>query len=336
MDQPSLKQKILFWIILGALSTFFAEVVAGSSQFPFFTLDGILIVFAVYSLHILVLSHILFNYGKPGFHAVFLSGMIFGMYEAYITKVLWAPGWGDATIVIGGVALVEFLVLVFFWHPLMAFMAPLFFAEALTSSGELAAGLPGSVRNFLGRHPYASAVTLAALAGFTKSLNSPSPEIALLSCVSNIAVVAGLAFAWSKTVGRKYALAQLLPDRKQGLLLLAALLALYVILGSVMNIQNLPGFGPQVLILAFYAVLFLLLFLSLKKQAGQAREETGPIAFPARLLLVASLVFTLTSIIAKPLLGQLLIPIVLLTWAIAVPLGLLASFLAIRDAISSR
>ena len=58
-----------------------------------------------------------------------------GFYEAVITKVLWAgymdatgPGFGTVL----GVALVEFLVLVFFWHPIFSFILPILTYEVIT------------------------------------------------------------------------------------------------------------------------------------------------------------------------------------------------------------
>ena len=52
-SQPPKWLKLLFWLILGALSTFFAEVVAGSDPFPYFHPWGILLVCPLYTLRIL-------------------------------------------------------------------------------------------------------------------------------------------------------------------------------------------------------------------------------------------------------------------------------------------
>jgi len=49
----SRRRKWFFWIILGALSTFFAEVTAGSTPLPFFSPAGLLLVFPLYFLHTL-------------------------------------------------------------------------------------------------------------------------------------------------------------------------------------------------------------------------------------------------------------------------------------------
>ena len=50
--------KLLFWIIVGCLSTFFAEVLAGSDMFPFFNLWGIMVLIPLYLLHTLILAYV--------------------------------------------------------------------------------------------------------------------------------------------------------------------------------------------------------------------------------------------------------------------------------------
>jgi hypothetical protein len=59
------------------------------------------------------------------------------MYESWITQVLWfgyggtgVPMWGD----ILGIGIGEFLILVFFWHPILAFVLPLLMFQTLALS----------------------------------------------------------------------------------------------------------------------------------------------------------------------------------------------------------
>ena len=91
---PSRKDKIFFWLILSALSTFFAEVISGSFIFPFTTVWGWIGVIPLYGLHLLVIGYWVFR-GRPKLWLLFIGGVIFGLYEAYITKVLWIPTWGE-------------------------------------------------------------------------------------------------------------------------------------------------------------------------------------------------------------------------------------------------
>ncbi|MDY6966681.1 MAG: hypothetical protein SVM80_12095 [Halobacteriota archaeon] len=66
---------------------------------------------------------------------LYLFGVIFALYESWITKVLWAgyidsAGPGLGTLL--GIGVAEFLVLVFFWHPIMSFVLPILVFEILT------------------------------------------------------------------------------------------------------------------------------------------------------------------------------------------------------------
>lgn len=107
----------------GILSTFYAEVVSGSMVNPLSNLFGILLTTPLYILHFSILSFIAFKYKKTSWLSLYLLGVLFGLYEAYITKVLWSPTW-DAMINVGGISIFETILLIGFWHPIMAFLIP--------------------------------------------------------------------------------------------------------------------------------------------------------------------------------------------------------------------
>ncbi|ALV62399.1 hypothetical protein ADU37_CDS07000 [Thermococcus sp. 2319x1] len=54
-------QRYTSWLILGALSTYFGEVITASTPFPFFTLPGLLITYPFYTLNILFFARIAFK-----------------------------------------------------------------------------------------------------------------------------------------------------------------------------------------------------------------------------------------------------------------------------------
>ena len=51
-----LRTKLFFWLILGTLSVFFAEVAGGSAPFPFYDAWGLYAVLPLYTLHIVFLA----------------------------------------------------------------------------------------------------------------------------------------------------------------------------------------------------------------------------------------------------------------------------------------
>ena len=145
----SFKNQLLFWLILACISTYFAEVFSGSDMFPFFHAWGLLVVVPLYGLHILLLGSLVYRSGEPRFSSLVFAGMIFGLYEAYLTKVLWDPPWGGALIV-AEIAPIETLVLVLWWHAWFSFIIPLLIAEKLFSgSTSLGRSLPGKLGDIL-------------------------------------------------------------------------------------------------------------------------------------------------------------------------------------------
>ena len=210
--RPLRRHKVLFWIILGAFSTFFAEVIAGSTPFPFFAPLGILIVFPLYFLHTLFFFSIIFSYGKPTLGSLYTAGLLFGMYEAYLTKVVWTSYSPDGPMLsIGGIAIFETLLLVLFWHSVLAFMLPLLIGETyLTKSKEIVGLLPEWIRK-RGRLLF---ILLLIWGGLFTSVNSPSLPISILSILSSGVVLLLLMVLWKKTGGDNYSMGELLPSRK--------------------------------------------------------------------------------------------------------------------------
>ncbi|MHC1609359.1 MAG: hypothetical protein ACXQS3_03970 [Candidatus Methanofastidiosia archaeon] len=340
--QPPRKLKFFFWIILGSLSVFFAEVVSGSDMFPFFRLWGLALEFPLYTLHILVLSYIVFNYGKPCFYTLFISGAIFGMYEAYLTKVLWTPSWGDPFISVAGIAAIEVILLVFFWHAFMSFIIPLFISESvLTNSRGIVNGLPNRIKSLFDsrKKSYILLLSCTVLFGIFQGLNSPSPMHSLLSGLSTTAVLLLLIYLWrNKTNGKKYNIQALLPNKREFSFLLALLVVMYILMGIVIRPEALPGLFPQLIIWLIYAGLFVLLFFHLRKSKKTALPKTtsSPISFSWKMVIILSLLFTISSVVNKFMLGDFRDIIMLLFWLIDCVIGILVFSLAVKDLVSAR
>ncbi len=133
MTLPPWKHKGFFWLLLAAYSTFFAEVFAGSDLFPFYHAWGLAVLVPLYGLHSLILTTLIYRYGRPRLFTLVFAGMLFGLYEAYMTKVLWHPDWGAVKLV-ADVAVVEVLVLVFWWHAWLSYLTPLILSERLLTA----------------------------------------------------------------------------------------------------------------------------------------------------------------------------------------------------------
>lgn len=136
-NQPHANGKkgvLLPMLLIGTLSMLFAEIFSGSSQAWFATGWGLLMTFPLYLSHVLFFLFIALKLKKISLPQLYVFGAIFSLYEAWITKVLWA-GYGDTGPMLGtvaGIGISEFPMLVFFWHPVMAFILPILIFEILT------------------------------------------------------------------------------------------------------------------------------------------------------------------------------------------------------------
>jgi hypothetical protein len=332
--------KIIFWLLLGATSVILAEVVSFSSPFPFFDGWGLLVVVPLYTLHSLVLVWIVFRPKRITFRALFLAGAIFGMYEAYITKVLWQPTWGDATRIVGGLSLMQTAVLALFWHPLMSFILPLIVAEGLfTVSHETADTLPQFLRPRPGtRAAFLVAAIFAVYCGLTQGLNSPSPGVSWISGLAAGLVFGALALVWRRiTRGRAYTLRALLPSGREGFFLGAILLVDYLWQGIFIRPEALPRTpGPHLTVWGIYLVLGTLLYFTIWRAPGlppaddrqsmallpTSAENRSPRFLSWRMAWVFWIVFPLTSAVAT-LIKPAAAAVVLLSWGLGIGLGVL-------------
>ncbi len=284
MNQPSWRRKIGFWTLIGILSVVFVEVPTGSTMFPFFTVWGLLVVIPLYLLHSVFLAGLVFRFGKPGFWVLFSAGMLYGMYEAYITKVLWTSFRPEGPfLTLGGLAFFETILLVMFLHPILAFVVPIFFAEALcTRSSEVAQGLPVAVQNSLRTHTRAWIGLLMAFLGFMQFINSPSVAKSLLSGTGNSLIVGLAVFWWRRSGGGDYSFRELLP-RTRGLAGFGGLLLVwYVFWGFAIKPGSIPAvYHGQLTVWGLYALLLLVFFAALRRSRS---EPSAPPGEPGRAL----------------------------------------------------
>jgi hypothetical protein len=316
---PSWRLKVGFCVLLGMLSTCFAEVLAGSTKFPFFMPWGLIVVFPLYSLHILVLATILVRHRKVSWPALWFAGALFGLYEAYITKVLWHPDWATNLAVAGEVRWLHVVLLVLWWHPLFAFIVPLFVGETLlTRSRSVFGTFSEKWRARLRVHWRGYVILFGVACGVLATGNALPGVAAVVSPLVNGLVVLGLIWTWRRFGGPEYSLAELLPGRRGLAALAVALGLMYVVLGSMLLPQYLPGAAGHVLIWALYA-LFLGLLWRAPEGEPVADEELGNV--PWLWLLGYVVVLSLTTLALKVALGAASPVTLIVGWAVACTVG---------------
>jgi hypothetical protein len=133
--------KALSILLLGVLSMLFAEVFSGASTLWFLSAWGLLLTLPLYLGHALFFFNVAVRTNRTSLRQLYFFGIMFGLYEALITKVLFTGYPGSTGPIFGyffGVAWGEFLTLVLFWHPVMSFVLPVLVYELL--SGDVIAG----------------------------------------------------------------------------------------------------------------------------------------------------------------------------------------------------
>jgi hypothetical protein len=194
--------------------------------------------------------------------------MLFALYESWITKVLWAGYFGQTPILgtLGGIAILEFSVLVFFWHPFLAFIMPIMVFQVFATenkSPEQAEGeiLPNHAKYLLPkRKNIVFTVLLIIIGSLFLSLNT-GYNIPLAIGASLGTVVLLMLFA--KLAQRQSFSIHSLQLGKTGFIgVTIYLVILYIVTFFILLPERIPGFLPIILIVLIYLVIILLIKFS--------------------------------------------------------------------------
>ncbi|MFV1994762.1 MAG: hypothetical protein ACC661_04945 [Verrucomicrobiales bacterium] len=267
---------------------------------------GYVLGYPIYGLHILVLGGLMYKYSRIGLVTIMCYGGLLGLYEAYLIKQLWNPNWGtEFTMQVGGVRVAHTLMLVFFVHPVLAFLVPLFIAELfLTRPGRLSRALP-FLRSRVGT--FTAVIGLAVWLGLIIGSNMPEHggRAGLTAPVISVAVVGTLAAIWIWVFkGNRFSIGVLMPQGK-GLWILAALLLLqYLVYSRVVRPEAMPTeWLPHLIVVGIYAFFVMLIMLwgspNKSTDSPEADLENASMA-PWWLAVLAACVFLLVAFVQAP------------------------------------
>lgn len=318
----SKKMKFVLLLLLSLTSVFFAEVISGSMRYPLYDLWGWFIVIPLYGLHTIVLLYIITRYTdnkKVLFSTLFIAGVLFGLYEAYLTKVLWV-GLNDDPVLLLNISLIDFLVLVFFWHPILSFIIPsLVFEGFMTNSNNLYQGLPDKFKSLISNKR--NRIILFVIIGTFLAVNSPTPWIALLSGFSTaIPILILYHLLRKKEVHLKYSLNDILPTKKGFIICVAILSLMYLLMGLFIYGDELT-LNRQISIWVLYIFFGTIFYIKLKHNSKEEINTLAKQTLSFRYMIHYSIVIIMVGailVILLWLLGTHLIFVVtiFLTWAI--------------------
>lgn len=325
MSGPTRRQRVGFWLLLGLTSTAFAEVLFPTTAFDLATMA--LFAVPIYLLHSVVLAGVVYRSNRVSYPTLYLAGMVLGLYEAYVTKVLWAPLGDRPLVFVGGVSVFETVGLVLFWHPVVAFLLPVTAVETVATASNR------SLRPPLAGHRFARPL-VAVVAGYLLLFQGAlgGPVRALVGNVIALGVLLAVLVAWRRAEGHTYRMEALLPGGRTLGLLAVCLVGVSVLLGASIRPEALPTRPtPHLLILASYLVAGGLLAALL---CGDGPRLPGvPVRTTWRQILPAALVVLLASPVLGVVGALFPLPVFLSYYVVAVGVGaasLGAAVLALR------
>jgi hypothetical protein len=131
-DSPSaaLPRTHLLWsrLLIGLVVLICAEVFSGSAlQAGLWHPWHWLLTYLLYFAHFFFFTTLALRTRRTSLASLYLWGVFFGLYESWITKVIWSGYSGDGQYALGAIGPFGFheLSMVFLFHPLASFILPL-------------------------------------------------------------------------------------------------------------------------------------------------------------------------------------------------------------------
>ena len=211
----SKKVQVVFLVLLSLISVFFAEVISGSMRYPLFDLWGYMVVIPLYGLHTIIILYIIkgsISNKKILFSTLYFGGVLFGLYEAYVTKVLWI-GLSEDSFMLFNISFIDYVVLVFFWHPVFSFIIPvLVFEKIITKTDYAYQGLPEFLKKLLNKKY--GVILIMIVVGFFSAFNGvfDSLTLSMLSLIIPILII--IFWIYKKELQNTYTLDEVLPSKK--------------------------------------------------------------------------------------------------------------------------
>jgi hypothetical protein len=302
---PSFVTRLIQFLLIGTLSVFFTEVFAGSSPLWFVNWWGILVVFPLYFMHLMFFLNVAIRTRRTSVGHLYLFGVLIGLYESWITKVLWVGYPSIREPLMGtflGIASLEFSVLVFFWHPVFAFVLPIFVFEALTLSSS-----QDQVRDKILESHFSSlrrskqvlllmAFFIVLGAGFLSLNTGHNAVVADAAVLGNTVLVSSL-FLLARKKPDSFSIHSLRLGKKGLAFTVTYLFFLYTLSFLFLEPQHIPDKPlPILVIVVFYALMGLLIKLS---PVDKAVSDRSPIPLrlfsPRDFFMFCLLLFLLTT-----------------------------------------
>ena len=325
-------------LLIGLIVLICAEVFSGASLGMGLWHPWTLVVtYWLYFAHFFFFTTLAVLTGRTSFWSLYLWGVLFGLYESWITKVIWCGYGGDGKFVMGSIGPygISEISMVFIFHPVMSFILPLAVTCLLYPSLRRLfpdlAWLTGTSR---GAPPVQIYLVLSFIP--TMAMNSGGPANFFVNLVVMLVLLLVLVRLSRGKVAMLDARPVVVFGRGGFLSLCLYLVLLYGVTYVYLRPEGLPSVGVQLFTFVFYAVAILGIVLHRRREplpvtAVRVQDrELRLVEMLFALMLIVALVFS-----ASPLRQIVIIPIVVnfIIWTI---LGFLLTWVAFSDGVWER
>ena len=266
------KGRIYQIVLVGILSMFFAEVCSGASVLWFFNAWSLLVTFPLYWAHILFFITLAIKTKRTTLSHLYLWGVLFGLYESWITKVVWAGYFSSPPLIppIFGFAAVETIVIVLFWHPIFSFIIPILVFEilAINTNRELSGStlkniiIPSHVGYIIKTRGNSAKAFAIVFIGSTFLLaNSGFNIISSLITLIGTFVILYAVLKIGQHKAKFFSIYSLKLQRRGFTIVTIYLIMLYLVTFPLLRPEAIPPLPTLLLTLCFYGVIIFLLYI---------------------------------------------------------------------------
>lgn len=255
------------------LSIALAEVSIGSQPWGLLMpLNWVLLV-PVYGCQVLLLAVIVFRVNpRPTLTALWCAGVVMGLYEFYITHVLWDQPW-DEVVNYGLVEWASLVVIAGFWHPFVATIAPLVLAEQVLVERPTLLGLfPRWVRE---PRPWALAIAAVVAGVAAGGLYAARPWWEAPAALGLTALAVGLVVRWARHRAPVGHLTDALPRGGGVVALVVIVSVLFAVFIVIANTTQPEPLERQAFAVACYAFFVGLAATNLRRTGRQRQARLG-------------------------------------------------------------
>jgi hypothetical protein len=252
-------------VLIGLLSMVFAEAFSGSSILWFITEWAWFVTLPLYWSHTLLFLNLAMRTKRTSVGQLYLWGILFGLYESWVTKVLWAGYFTEPPLLgtVFGLAIAENIVLLLFWHPIMAFVLPILVFQILSQAGSTSN--EGMETSFLQRSQRNSVFYLYAfIIGSLFMIISSEYDfiVAGITALGSLVLILIPYYLIKRRGGGSFSIQSLRLGRKGLAVTAAYVILLYAITFPVLLPERIPGIETIIATLFIYAFVILLIYAS--------------------------------------------------------------------------